>query len=30
MILLPAYYEHAVIPCRGCGVPTCVAFDANF
>jgi len=30
MILFPAYYEHAVIPFRGAGVRTCIAFNANF
>jgi uncharacterized protein (TIGR02466 family) len=30
MILFPAYYEHAVIPFRGSGVRTCIAFNANF
>jgi uncharacterized protein (TIGR02466 family) len=30
MILFPAYYEHAVIPFRGPGVRTCIAFNANF
>jgi uncharacterized protein (TIGR02466 family) len=30
MILFPAYYEHAVIPSRGSGVRTCIAFNANF
>jgi len=30
MILFPAYYEHAVIPFRGVGVRTCIAFNANF
>jgi Putative 2OG-Fe(II) oxygenase len=28
MILFPAYYEHAVIPFRGTGVRTCIAFNA--
>jgi len=30
MILFPAYYEHAVIPFRGAGVRTCIAFNAKF
>ncbi|HJZ31633.1 MAG TPA: TIGR02466 family protein [Hyphomicrobiaceae bacterium] len=30
MVLFPAYYEHAVIPFRGAGVRTCIAFNANF
>lgn len=30
MVLFPAYYEHAVIPFRGPGVRTCIAFNANF
>lgn len=30
MILFPSYYEHAVIPFRGGGVRTCIAFNADF
>ncbi len=30
MILFPSYYEHAVIPFRGPGVRTCIAFNAHF
>jgi uncharacterized protein (TIGR02466 family) len=30
MILFPSYYEHAVLPFRGSGVRTCIAFNANF
>ena len=29
LILFPSYYEHAVIPFRGPGVRTCIAFNAN-
>lgn len=30
MILFPSYYEHFVLPFRGPGVRTCIAFNANF
>ena len=30
MILFPSYYEHAVIPFKGAGVRTCIAFNAHF
>jgi uncharacterized protein (TIGR02466 family) len=30
LVLFPSYYEHAVIPFRGPGVRTCIAFNANF
>ena len=30
MILFPSYYEHFVLPFRGPGVRTCVAFNAQF
>jgi hypothetical protein len=29
LIMFPSYYEHAVIPFRGPGVRTCIAFNAN-
>jgi uncharacterized protein (TIGR02466 family) len=29
LIIFPSYYEHAVIPFRGPGVRTCIAFNAN-
>lgn len=30
MILFPSYYEHAVVPFKGLGVRTCIAFNAHF
>jgi uncharacterized protein (TIGR02466 family) len=30
MILFPSYYEHGVIPFKGPGVRTCIAFNADF
>jgi len=30
MILFPSYYEHFVLPFRGSGVRTCIAFNAQF
>lgn len=29
LIMFPSYYEHAVIPFRGAGVRTCIAFNAD-
>jgi uncharacterized protein (TIGR02466 family) len=30
MVLFPSYYEHCVIPFKGAGVRTCIAFNADF
>jgi uncharacterized protein (TIGR02466 family) len=30
MVLFPSYYEHAVIPFKGAGIRTCIAFNADF
>jgi uncharacterized protein (TIGR02466 family) len=30
MVLFPSYYEHCVIPFKGPGVRTCIAFNAHF
>jgi Putative 2OG-Fe(II) oxygenase len=30
MVVFPSYYEHCVIPFKGPGVRTCIAFNAHF